>query len=989
MNKIVADGAWAWLLVGSMLSMGAAHALTIRNLTTGTLLFSDNFEGAAASPALFPDTSGDFDPVASVGSWQITGDLLTDPEPASHDIQVTSSALSPDPFGGAYQGTKYLRVDRSTSTMTGAYAKLSSPAATAGDWIRVEGMFGTARNLTTNGGIGLRGTGNQEIFSINLDNDGTVDIAGTNSGLSHSTGQWNHVVFDYHVGASRFDLSVNGEVLTDVPILTANPPTSVESLRMHAAARTGSSGTAVGPVYVDAVTAKPTARVDRTTGNVTLQNLSGTSANIVGYTLLSPNGALNANAWTTITDNYDANSGGSVDNNDIWLELVNAATNSQALGEIEFGTVNHDGATLANNQSINLGNVWLRGPFEDVQLEVLFGDGTVLTTPAYYVGASPLPFGDLDLDGDIDVLDFRNALVPNFGMSTASLPGMQRYLKGDLNDNGSVDLFDFLRLNSLYTAANPGAGALSLEAVMVPEPSSIVAAMFGFVAFVVGRFKPVRTICGLLLAVVAGIATPAEAVTVRNLATGEILFYDDFEGLANNVSHTAFLDPATTSGDFDPVAHVGTWLQGGTGQTPPLEGVEENIQVTDFKDANNPGAFQGSNYLRADRWGSTGEQTMRSLANLSATQTVAGHRIRLDMVYAIPTNATSSNAGFGLQSLPTDNPNTQTVTTTLFRNTGGIRSTIGKGIGSGDNDTTDPASMAFAHTRGEWARVTVEYTIGETTYDLTVNGITENDLELRWEFADFPNQTAVPTSIGGFMLFAGSRSQTLSNIGTGFADAIPDLSLLVNKNSGEVILQNDLPTSVAIDAYRLSSASGSLNPTGWTSLDDQDFQGNLAWAQLDNAATALSEGYTAGASSLASGAALSLGSAFKTTGGSEDLVLEVHLAGTDDAVLVESKNITYIDGLDGDYNGDGTVNLADYTVWRDALGSHSVLANDITPGYVSPTDYLVWKSNFGASGAGIASGLGVATVPEPATALTLVLALVGHAGWRRRLVPPT
>lgn len=54
-----------------------------------------------------------------------------------------------------------------------------------------------------------------------------------------------------------------------------------------------------------------------------------------------------------------------------------------------------------------------------MQLDVLFGNGTVLTTPAYYVGASTLPFGDLDRDGDIDVFDFRNALVPNFGTSTA------------------------------------------------------------------------------------------------------------------------------------------------------------------------------------------------------------------------------------------------------------------------------------------------------------------------------------------------------------------------------------------------------------------------------------------------------------------------------------------------------------------------------------------------------------------------------------------
>ncbi len=52
-------------------------------------------------------------------------------------------------------------------------------------------------------------------------------------------------------------------------------------------------------------------------------------------------------------------------------------------------------------------------------------------------------------------------------------------------------------------------------------------------------------------------------------------------------------------------------------------------------------------------------------------------------------------------------------------------------------------------------------------------------------------------------------------------------------------------------------------------------------------------------------------------------------------------------GLPGDYNNDGLVNLADYTVWRDNLGSTAALANDNTPG-VDSTDYTVWKNNFGA-----------------------------------------
>jgi hypothetical protein len=56
--------------------------------------------------------------------------------------------------------------------------------------------------------------------------------------------------------------------------------------------------------------------------------------------------------------------------------------------------------------------------------------------------------------------------------------------------------------------------------------------------------------------------------------------------------------------------------------------------------------------------------------------------------------------------------------------------------------------------------------------------------------------------------------------------------------------------------------------------------------------------------------------------------------------------------LAGDYNNDQVVNLADYTVWRDALGSLIALPNEdplATPGEVTMEDYQVWKANFGQS----------------------------------------
>ena len=53
--------------------------------------------------------------------------------------------------------------------------------------------------------------------------------------------------------------------------------------------------------------------------------------------------------------------------------------------------------------------------------------------------------------------------------------------------------------------------------------------------------------------------------------------------------------------------------------------------------------------------------------------------------------------------------------------------------------------------------------------------------------------------------------------------------------------------------------------------------------------------------------------------------------------------------LAGDYNNSGTVDAADYVVWRNSLGTSIVLPNDTTPGSVTQADYNLWRANFGRS----------------------------------------
>jgi hypothetical protein len=93
-------------------------------------------------------------------------------------------------------------------------------------------------------------------------------------------------------------------------------------------------------------------------------------------------------------------------------------------------------------------------------------------------------------------------------------------------------------------------------------------------------------------------------------------------------------------------------------------------------------------------------------------------------------------------------------------------------------------------------------------------------------------------------------------------------------------------------------------------------------------------------------------------------------------------------GLPGDFNNDQVVDAADYTVWRNNLGTNFDLngngdENGDSADFVDAADYALWKSSYGTGGNGSA-GLGGFGVPEPATVSLIGLGLVGLFGIRRR-----
>jgi hypothetical protein len=93
-----------------------------------------------------------------------------------------------------------------------------------------------------------------------------------------------------------------------------------------------------------------------------------------------------------------------------------------------------------------------------------------------------------------------------------------------------------------------------------------------------------------------------------------------------------------------------------------------------------------------------------------------------------------------------------------------------------------------------------------------------------------------------------------------------------------------------------------------------------------------------------------------------------------------------LSALVGDYNENGVVDAADYTVWRNKLGQPGTALPNRDPsnsGAINDDDYDSWKASFGATaGAGSASGAGSNAVPEPATGLIWIFGVSLAAGAR-------
>lgn len=215
---------------------------------------------------------------------------------------------------------------------------------------------------------------------------------------------------------------------------------------------------------------------------------------------------------------------------------------------------------------------------------------------------------------------------------------------------------------------------------------------------------------------------------------------------------------------------------------------------------------------------------------------------------------------------------------------------------------------------------------------------------------------------------------------------VNDLVLIVDPATGEAQLRNTSNASLSLDGYKISSESGSITSAGWMSLESQ---ASADWFEAAESSTTLAELLPEGDEILGANQGYNLGALFSTTG-EQDFVVEYL---QDGANVLQAGQVLYDvlpdlpDPVVGDYNGNGVVDAADYTIWRDSLGSTGpgLPADGDGNNIVDASDYNIWVANFGnSSSASLATS--ASSVPEASSGVIAMLAMfIGGIFGRKRV----
>lgn len=675
------------------------------------------------------------------------------------------------------------------------------------------------------------------------------------------------------------------------------------------------------------------ASIDRDTGEMTLTNIGGGAGSIIGYSFTSAIGALDQSNWNTIASR-DVDGDTTVDPDDRWTKLTAMGVYTD-LSESQLGGPGPgDGVTLAGNGgTLTLGNAWIKNPVEDVNLEILLPGGEEII-PITFTGngGSSFLLGDLNFQDGITPTDwiiYREAFQSTLSGATP----LENYPEGDLDGDGDNDWDDFDLFKTAYNNAN-GAGSFELMVSSVPEPGTVL---------LLAMVAPV----GLLaLRSRKRISREGIASSTQHHTTTMSTMRKQIESL-NSLAMAAVI-AVTTMGTTS--ANTFNATIGSTDVTI--------VEVDPFKDGDTPG-----NTVRTDDSG-----TFWASTDASNSDGLWREREYSPFFTGYPDLAGATNRTYEIGN--PDSSNAPALRTTVTGLASGLYEVFEVYTTREDSNADDGRIQAVLND------------------DVLTNGVVYN-----WENRtdNMPNIQGVwTTSIVSLGLTpSDSTSFFVEAVGApGFRShhfavayrEVAQMTLEINTTNGNLTIANKSGSPIEIDGYEITSDAGSLNFGNWNSLQDKDYEESgapgdgMGFEELGTPSNhSLNEAILTSSYTFVDTESVSLGSVFDL--GTQDLAFRVRTpGGTFIPGIIEE--VTSV-AVPGDYNEDGTVNIADYTVWRNNLDASITLPNEgsgITPGEVTVEDYDYWKSRFAATSA--SGSLSASSIPEP-SGLILLLAACG------------
>lgn len=721
--------------------------------------------------------------------------------------------------------------------------------------------------------------------------------------------------------------------------------------------------------------------INRNTHAIAISNNTGSPIALDSYSISSAIGSFNSSGWNSITEHGDSNSGGSVDPAHTWSIEADLATH------LAESSDSSSGATISDGQTVNLGAIWFPSPTEDIQFKYYSNGQEITTGSVLFSGNNAKRFdaGDLNFDGNISAADWTTFLIGHGGVfSTMSVA--EAYGMGDLDGDLDNDMLDFVAFESLYDAAN-GAGALDALISGVPEPAAIglfsmlLIAICGWNGFRQNHrswfFKKIdrdgedrlmhkksgesrRPACrirfGFLALIVAAslMASPGRADLVASW-TFDNDFIADYGGL--------FLVPFNGATAGDPGGKFGN--------------------AATFERANSEYAFTSGNVLVQG----PGQDHSYSVWYRLDVPDIIG---TADRYFVLETTAGNSPSATGAYSVSY-----------------GLRD-----LGSGDvgqvftiTDLAVAPNVSFPAAGNEiWHNLIVTYDadgglVNPGLHTIYLDGIQVASMENTDPLAAVEglvigghregtgrNWEGMIDDVGFFnhILTTEEISLLQTNSVQEFAPNLNQLTLVVDRGTGQVTITNTGDNTVNLNSYQIDSALGSLDPTngtGWNSLDDQNLNAigtgvGESWDEGgSSSAYRLIESFLLGSTELAADASVSVGNAYNESVDARDLQFRFNSVDAGPyAGIVEYIGQT----AHADFDGDGDVDGADFLVWQRGFGITGTATlgqgdanNDKN---VDSADLAIWRNQFG-TGTGVSS-LGSIAVPEPATWIASLL-LIG------------